>query len=101
MTRLKVRKPDPSRKVNRQRDALSPVRINGWTGRFDLARSGLDPPQGVVVGAQEDLAGLNMLRMQRLVVRPRIQVPLLVAIFAGWTLLGLTYFTPGALDGTR
>ncbi|MCW6005247.1 hypothetical protein K1W54_11730 [Micromonospora sp. CPCC 205371] len=33
--------------------------------------------------------------MSRTVIRPRVQIALLVAIFAVWALLGATYFTPG------
>lgn len=33
--------------------------------------------------------------MSRIVIRPRIQIPVLVLIFAVWTLVGVTYFTSG------
>ena len=33
--------------------------------------------------------------MSRIVIRPRIQIPILVVIFTVWTLLGVTYFTSG------
>ena len=31
--------------------------------------------------------------MKRVVVRPRVQVPVLVVLMTGWTLVGVTYFT--------
>ena len=39
--------------------------------------------------------------MSRLVIRPRIQVTILVVLFAVWTLLGVTYFTSGDVLGER
>ncbi|WP_422733116.1 PH domain-containing protein [Micromonospora sp. WMMD558] len=39
--------------------------------------------------------------MSRIVVRPRIQIPILVVIFTVWTLLGVTYFTSGDVVAER
>ncbi|WP_433353262.1 PH domain-containing protein [Micromonospora saelicesensis] len=39
--------------------------------------------------------------MHRIVIRPRIQIPVLVVIFAIWTLLGVTYFTSGDVLAER
>lgn len=39
--------------------------------------------------------------MSRIVIRPRIQIPILVVIFAVWTLLGVTYFTSGDVAAER
>ncbi|WP_436532947.1 hypothetical protein [Actinoplanes sp. HUAS TT8] len=39
--------------------------------------------------------------MRRIVIRPRIQVPLLVVLFTVWTLLGVTYFTNGDVLAQR
>jgi hypothetical protein len=39
--------------------------------------------------------------MHRIVIRPRIQIPVLVVIFAVWTLLGVTYFTSGDVLAER
>lgn len=39
--------------------------------------------------------------MRRLVIRPRIQIPLLVVLFAMWTVLGSTYFTNGDVVAGR
>ncbi|WP_158609992.1 PH domain-containing protein [Micromonospora musae] len=39
--------------------------------------------------------------MSRIVIRPRIQIPVLVVIFTLWTLLGTTYFTPGDVVAER
>jgi hypothetical protein len=39
--------------------------------------------------------------MSRVVMRPRIQIPLLVVIFVVWTLIGVTYFTSGDVAAER
>jgi hypothetical protein len=39
--------------------------------------------------------------MSRIVIRPRIQIPILVVIFTVWTLLGVTYFTSGDVVAER
>jgi hypothetical protein len=39
--------------------------------------------------------------MKRMVIRPRIQIPLLVVIFSMWGLLGVTLFTAGAVVAKR
>lgn len=39
--------------------------------------------------------------VHRIVIRPRIQIPVLVVIFAVWTLLGVTYFTSGDVLAER
>ena len=39
--------------------------------------------------------------MSRIVIRPRIQIPVLVVIFTVWTLLGITYFTAGDVVAER
>jgi hypothetical protein len=39
--------------------------------------------------------------MSRIVMRPRVQIPLLVVIFVVWTLLGVTYFTAGDVVAER
>jgi len=39
--------------------------------------------------------------MNRVVIRPRVQVPLLVVLFTGWTLIGITYFTSGDVVAER
>ncbi|MEU8112812.1 hypothetical protein [Micromonospora sp. NPDC048947] len=39
--------------------------------------------------------------MHRIAIRPRIQIPVLVVIFAVWTLLGVTYLTPGDVLADR
>jgi hypothetical protein len=39
--------------------------------------------------------------MSRIVIRPRIQIPVLVVIFTVWTLLGVTYFTAGNVVAER
>ncbi|MEU8404973.1 PH domain-containing protein [Micromonospora sp. NPDC048842] len=39
--------------------------------------------------------------MHRIVIRPRVQIPVLVVIFAVWTLLGVTYFTSGGVLAER
>ncbi|WP_165947188.1 PH domain-containing protein [Micromonospora sp. 15K316] len=39
--------------------------------------------------------------MSRIVIRPRVQIPILVVIFTLWTLLGVTYFTSGDVVADR
>ncbi|GAA1363158.1 PH domain-containing protein [Catellatospora chokoriensis] len=39
--------------------------------------------------------------MQRIVVRPKVQAPILVVLFTMWGLLGLTYFTSGDVVAER
>jgi hypothetical protein len=39
--------------------------------------------------------------MSRIVIRPRIQIPILVVLFTVWTLLGVTYFTSGNVVAER
>ncbi|MEU8076293.1 hypothetical protein AB0B31_12680 [Catellatospora citrea] len=39
--------------------------------------------------------------MQRIVIRPKIQRPILVVLFTGWGLLGLTSFTSGDVIAER
>ena len=39
--------------------------------------------------------------MSRIVIRPRIQIPVLVVIFTVWALLGATYFTAGDVVAKR
>ncbi|WP_410821015.1 PH domain-containing protein [Micromonospora sp. 050-3] len=39
--------------------------------------------------------------MSRIVVRPRIQIPILVVIFTAWTLVGVTYLTSGDVVAER
>lgn len=39
--------------------------------------------------------------MDRIVVRPRVQIPLLVVLFAVWGLIGATYFTGGDVMAKR
>ncbi len=39
--------------------------------------------------------------MSRIVIRPRIQIPILVVVFTVWTLLGVTYFTSGNVVAER
>lgn len=42
-----------------------------------------------------------MSAMRRIVVRPRIQIPILVVIFTVWALLGVTFFTSGDVVSKR
>ncbi|NUT34761.1 MAG: hypothetical protein HOV79_17025 [Hamadaea sp.] len=39
--------------------------------------------------------------MQRIVIRPKIQIPLLLVVFGGFGLIGLTYFTNGDVIARR
>ena len=67
--------------------------------RISVGPAREDPPAPVTLSDWSCTP--TILIMKNVVIRPRIQVPFLVVIFAVWTLIGVIYFTNGHVVAER